>query len=129
MPNVELMKRVRLRFQAGSAAGAADLALPRADFSFIFGIGPSGLTPFEALLDGRCAAEILSFRLAGADADFFFGHLAPPVGGLFDGRQTVFFDVLIDAIETPEPRDVIRAMAEMTAHGHGSGCDCGCGCA
>ena len=128
MPKVELMKKVKLTFQAGSAAGAADLFLPRADFTFIFGIGPGGLTPFESLLEQHTATENISFRLAGAEADLFFGHLAPPFGSLFEGRQEVFFDVRIVGIETPQPRDVIRAMAETAGHGHGAGCDCGCGC-
>jgi hypothetical protein len=128
MAQVELMKKVKLTFQAGSQAGAADLALPRADFSFIFGIGPGGLTPFESLLDRRSTAENLTFRLAGSETDLFFGHLAPALGSLFDGRPEVFFDVRIVGIETPEPREVIRAIAEITTHGRGSGCDCGCGC-
>ena len=128
MPKVELMKRVKLTFQAGSAAGAADLSLPRADFTFIFGIGSGGLTPFESLLYQHTETEKIAFRLAGSEADLFFGHLAPPLGSLFQGRHEVFFDVRIVGIETPEPRDVIRAMAEITAHGHGAGCDCGCGC-
>jgi len=128
MLKVELMKRVKLTFQAGSVAGAADLSLPRANFSFIFGIGSGGLTPFESLLDQHTATEKIAFRLAGSEAGLFFGHLAPPLGSLFDGRQEIFFDVRIVGIETPEPREVIRAMADFAAHGHGAGCDCGCGC-
>jgi hypothetical protein len=128
MPKVELMKRIKLTFQAGSAAGAADLSLPCADFTFIFGIGSGGLTPFESLLEQNTATETIAFRLAGAEADLFFGHLAPPLRSLFDSRQEAFFAVRIVGVETPEPRDVIRAMAEITAHGHGAGCDCGCGC-
>ena len=128
MPKVELMKRVKLTFQAGSAAGAADLSLPRADFTFIFGIGSGGLTPFESLLEQHTATETIGFRLADSEADLFFGHLAPPLGRLFDGRHEVFFDVRIVGIETPQPREVVRAMAEITAYGHGAGCDCGCGC-
>ncbi len=47
-------------------------------------------------------------------------------GRLFDGRDEVHFDVRIMAVETPPPREIIKAMADLTAHGHG--CDCGCGC-
>jgi hypothetical protein len=128
MPKVELMQRVKLTFQAGSEDGPADLSLPRVDFTFIFGIGSGGLTPFESLLDQHTDTEKIAFRLAGSEAGLFFGHLAPPLGSLFNGRHEAFFDVRIVGIETPEPREVIRAMAEITAHGHGAGCDCGCGC-
>ena len=34
--------------------------------------------------------------------------------------------VEIENIIPAESREVVKAMAEMTAHGHG--CDCGCGC-
>jgi hypothetical protein len=128
MPKVELMKRVKLTFQAGSAAGAADLPLPRSDFDFIFGIGSAGLTPFESLLDQRTETEKMAFRLSAAEAGPFFGHLAPPVAELFADRDEVYFNVSIAGIETPAPREIIKAMAEMAAHGHGAGCDCGCGC-
>jgi len=77
MPKVELMKRVKLTFQAGSAAGAADLSLPRADFTFIFGIGSGGLTPFESLLDQHTETEKIAFHLAGSEADLFFRPPGP----------------------------------------------------
>jgi hypothetical protein len=38
------------------------------------------------------------------------------------------FNVRIVGVETPQPREIIKAMAEMAGHGHGAECDCGCGC-
>ena len=37
-----------------------------------------------------------------------------------------FLKVKIQAISPTDHKEVVKAMAEMTAHGHG--CDCGCGC-
>jgi 3-oxoacyl-[acyl-carrier-protein] synthase III len=37
----------------------------------------------------------------------------------------VYLNARIVAIETPAPREVVKAMAELTAHGHGAGCDWG----
>jgi hypothetical protein len=34
--------------------------------------------------------------------------------------------VEIEKIIPAESREVVKTMAELTAHGHG--CDCGCGC-
>jgi hypothetical protein len=105
-----------------------DIPLPDAEVVFIFGIGSDGLTPLECLLNGRKEAETIAFRVAGSEAGLFFGHVAPALGRLAEGREEVYFNASILAVETPQPRDVIKAMAEMAGHGHGSGCDCGCGC-
>jgi hypothetical protein len=122
------MTKIRLAFQAGATAAALDLPLPVAEVALIFGIGSGGLTPFECRLSDRAENEAVAFAVAAADADFFFGHLAPTLGRLFEGRDEVHFNVRIVGIETPQPREVIRAMADRTVHAHGGGCDCGCGC-
>lgn len=128
VPTVQLFKKVRLRLQAGATAEDMRIALPHPELSFIFGIGTGGLTPLECLLNHHAAGDEIGFRVAGSEAVLFFGHVAPFAGPLFTGREEVYFNVRILAIEAPAPRDVIKAMAEMTSHGHGTGCDCGCGC-
>ena len=46
---------------------------------------------------------------------------------LFDGRDDVYLKVKIVAVAVAENREIVKAMAEKSAHG-GVGCDCGCGC-
>jgi hypothetical protein len=52
-----------------------------------------------------------------------------PVRTLFTGRESIYLMVTITSVVAAENREIIKAMAEMQAHG-GSGCggDCGCGC-
>jgi hypothetical protein len=114
--------------KAESKAGDIVSPLPDPDVAFIFGIAPEGLTPFECLLNGRAENEAIAFHVAGSEAGLFFGHVVPAFDRWFEGRDEVSFNVTIVAIETPTPRDVIKAMAETAAHGHGAGCDGGCGC-
>jgi len=128
---VQPLKRIRLALKAGATAGDMGVPLPSAEIDYIFGIGSGGLTPFECLLNGRAENEAVAFRVAASEAGLFFGHFFPALpntafGRLFDGRDEVHFDVRIMAVETPPPREIIKAMADLTAHGHG--CDCGCGC-
>jgi len=125
--SVQPLKKIKVRMQAGSTDAVMDIALPTPEFDFIFGIGSGGLTPFECLLADRREAESISGRLAGAEADLFFGHVAPALGRLFETREAVFFNACVVAVETPAPREVIKAMADMAAHGHAAGCGCGCG--
>jgi hypothetical protein len=96
--------------------------------TFIYGIGTTGMPPFECLLAGKGEGDKVTFRVAKTEANDFFGHLTPPFAALFDRHGDVFCQARVVRIETPEARDVVKAMAEMAAGGHGSRCDCGCGC-
>lgn len=127
-PCVQPLKKVKVRLQAGATDAVMDIPLPSPEIDFIFGIGSGGLTPFECLLSDRRVTESFSGHVAGAEASLFFGHVAPALGRLFETRETVFFNACIVAVETPPPREVIKAMADVAAHGHAVGCDCGCGC-
>jgi hypothetical protein len=128
VPSVQPLQKIGLRLKAGATAEDLPTALPHIDLTFIFGIGTAGLTPFECLLHHRLPGDEIEFRVAGSEAGPFFGHVAPFVAPLCADRYEVHFNARILAIETPAPREIIKAMAEMTSHGHGSGCDCGCGC-
>jgi hypothetical protein len=105
----------------GVEAPAADCR----EIAFVFGIGPQGLTTFEQALAGRSIGEEVRFTVAAGDADCFFGHLAAALRPIADGAGTVAFTARIRAVERPDPREVVRALAETTGHGP---CDCGCGC-
>jgi len=129
--SVQPLQKIRLAVKAGTTAAATGISLPSDEIAFIFGIGSGGLTPFEYLLNDRAENEAVAFSVPALEADRFFGHLFPEVlgpacGRLFEGRDCVYFNVRVIAVETPQPREVIKAMAELAAHGHG--CDCGCGC-
>lgn len=128
---VQPLQRIRFALAAGSTAEDRDLSVPVDEFAFIIGIGSGGMTPFECLLNGRAANEAIAFGVAASEAGLFFGPLlsgpaGQALGRLFAGRETVHFTARILAMETPEPREVIKAMADLTAHGHACGCGCGC---
>ena len=116
------LKRVTLTCRAGMttrAAGPGSDRLP----PFVFGIGREGPTPFERLLSGRMPASEIRFTIAAGEADAFFGHLAPAFAPFMDPGGQAAFVVRIEAVERPDPREVVRALAQTTGHGP---CDCGC---
>lgn len=123
---VEPLKRVHASVKAG--AEAADPSPACFEVTFIYGIGIAGMPPFECLLAGKGEGDKIAFRVTKTEADDFFGHLAPPFAALFDRHGEIFFDAHVVRIETPDARDIVKAMAEMAAGSHGSSCDCGCGC-
>ena len=127
MTKVEHLKKITLSCQAGTAPEAMDLTPRHPEFSFIFGLAPEGMTPFEYELVEKVEGENVLLRLKKDSFDRYFEHLNPPIWDLFDGRDEIYLNVKIRAVSTADNREIVKAMAGMTAHG-GGGCDCGCGC-
>lgn len=112
---------MKLTLSLGAETPNAD----RRELAFIFGVGLQGLTPFEQALAGRGVGEEVRLAVTGGDAGCFFGHLGPTVRPILGRDETTAFTARIQAVEAPDPREVVRALAETTGHGS---CDCGCGC-
>jgi hypothetical protein len=127
MPNVEPLQKISVTLRAGATPGDMNLPLPRPGLTFICGIGTGGMTAFEYLLAGRGAGEEISFHVTRSGMEPFFEHLAPAFSAPFKDRDEVHFQVGISRIEPADGREVVRAMAELTAHAGSGGCDCGCG--
>ena len=134
MNTVGSLKKVTVSCRAGKMPEMLpekmdlDIDLPK--FEFVFGIAPEGMTPFEYRLVGRHEGETVDIELNKEAFCDFFGPLKTPVQALFHGREGLCLAATITAVRPAENREIIKAMAEMTAHG-GSGCDggdCGCGC-
>jgi hypothetical protein len=127
MPNVEPLRKISVTLQAGAAPGNMNLPLPRPELIFICGIGTGGMTPFEYLLAGRGPGDEICFRVMRPDKEHFFEHLVPAFSAPFKDRDEVHFQVEITGIGPADGREIVRAMAELTAHAGSGGCDCGCG--
>ena len=127
MTKVENLKKISLSFQAGTSANETDLTLKHSEFSFIFGLAPEGMTPFEYELVDKIEGDAVLLHLYKNTLNSFFEHLTPPIWDLLDNRTEVHLKVKIKEISAAENREIVKAMADMTAH-PGGGCDCGCGC-
>ena len=129
MNKVENLKKITLSFQAGTSKDTMDLTPKYAEFNFIFALGPDGMTPFEYELVDKAEGEEVLLHIHKQGFYNFFEHLNPPIWNLFGGREEIYLKATIAAIAAADSRAIVKAMAEMTAHG-GGGCDCGgdCGC-
>jgi len=127
MTKVENLKKITLSFQAGTSRKVMDLTPKNSEFSFIFGIALEGMTPFEYELVDKVEGDDVQLHLKKDDLNRFFEHLKPLIWDLFDGRDEIYLKVKILEISAADNREIVKAMADMTAHG-GGGCDCGCGC-
>lgn len=126
MKHIENLTKVTLRLEAGMTAGRMDLAPASPEFTFIYGIGPSGMCPFEYQLVNKEVGAEISMQLKKEDTNRLFGHLHLPIMTLIEEHDSLHLKVKILKIEQPDPAEVVKALAATAAHNHG--CDCGCGC-
>ena len=126
MKNIENLTKVTLRLEAGITTDQMDLVPTSPEFTFIYGIGPGGMCPFEyQLADKEVGAEI-SMQLKKENTNRLFEHLHLPIMALLEEHDSLHLKVTILKIEQPDPAEVVKALAAAAAHNHG--CDCGCGC-
>jgi len=130
MVQVKPMKKVHVSIsQEGSdAAGAAEAGT--VSFSFIFGIGSDGLTPFECVLEGAREGDRLQTEVTNSSLGEYFGELLHFLNPLIEGKilpQNLGFNIEITEVSEVENREVVAALAGSTS-GCGSGGSCGCGC-
>jgi len=127
MNKVENLKKITLSFQAGTSPDTMELSPKYPKFEFIFALGQEGMSPFEYELVDKTIGDEVLLQINKQTFYSFFEHLNPPIWDLFDGREEVYLKTKIAAVAAAENRDVVKALAEMTAHS-GGGCDCGGGC-
>ena len=127
MNKIENLKKIKLSWQAGTSQDTMNLTPKYPGLEFIFGLGSGGMTPFEYELVDKVVGQSVLIHLKKEGLHRFFEHLNPPLMDLFDARNDIYLKVRIDAVTPAENREIIKAMADMAAHG-GTGCDCGCGC-
>lgn len=123
---VESMRRVEVQFQAGSARNRNDLLTEPIRVKFIFGVGSTGLTPFEYDLSGRRCGDEIAVHLQRDQAFTYFEHLTGSVLPSLPVQDGYFLQATVTGVQPAESREIVNAMAKAT--GCGGGCDCGCGC-
>ena len=99
-------------------------------FEFICGAASEGLCPFEYELLDKSAGARFQLSIPRDKAASTFAHLYTPIRmslQLMDLPQTLELTVAVVSVSEPEPREIVRAMAQA-ADQSGCGGDCGCGC-
>ncbi|MFO7714399.1 hypothetical protein [Desulfosarcina sp.] len=117
---IENLMKVSLNLAAGNAPTGETADTP---FTFIYGVGPAGITPFEKALFGRGVGESVTFDIAPGDYCTTVGHLELPLREQTGIAAPDSLRVTITAVVRAKDREVVRAMAAG-----GSCSDCGCGC-
>jgi hypothetical protein len=104
-----------------------DLTSEAETYTFVFGAGSGGLTPFEYEIIGKAVGDEVLIRMRQEEIAYKFEHMAQLITERLPTRDTFYLKVKIAGITKAENREIVRAMAENIRHGS-HGCDCGCGC-
>ncbi len=128
---VDYLKKVQLRIEAGADAGAWDLTSGPQPLTLICGTASTGLCPFEYELIGKSPGDRLELRVPASRLPETMAHLLLPLRKILEGAPlppVLALGITVEAVTDPHPREVIRSMAEAAnQEGCGADCDCGCG--
>ncbi|MFO7931479.1 MAG: hypothetical protein R6U97_08735, partial [Desulfosalsimonas sp.] len=84
----------------------------------------TGLTPLERQIEGKTVGHCSSLEIYRSYIPEFFGHIFPFPMKLKIPLDPFYINMKVLSVDSADPREVVSAMAEITAC---SGCDCGCG--
>jgi hypothetical protein len=124
---VKPMKKLCLSIVAGAETGSSSFTPDPVTFSFIYGIGTGGMTPFEFALQDRRVGEKLRLEVKQEEAQRFFGRYLGSIAqalGLVLFPHLVHLEITLLEVTTAENAEIVQALAASV----GCGGSCGCGC-
>lgn len=126
---IQQLKRVTLSLKLTHPAGEDDY-VQSSTLKFFYGIAAEGLTPFEMTLSDKRGGDRLRCEILSGQMGEYFGHLLPALRKAMGGdliSPSLSLEVEVLAVEDPDNRELVQAMAKSLGHGCGGGsCDCGC---
>lgn len=124
---IDSLKKVSLLLESGTMPDRMDLTSGPETYTFVFGAGSGGITPFEYEIIGKAVGDEVLIQLRQEEIAVKLEHMSQFITERIPTRDTFYLKVKIIGITTAEDREIVQAMAENIRHGS-HGCDCGCGC-
>jgi hypothetical protein len=110
---IEVLKKITLSVEAGTAPDATDLTLKSSQFEFIYGLGISGLTPFEIQLADKTVGEEIHLHISREEIPQVFQHLLLFPLNLPEHLDAIYLKLKITKVIQADQREVIKALAEI----------------
>lgn len=124
---VNNLKKITLSLKAGTTPQTMDLMPQSSELEFIFGIGTSGLTPFEYKIVNKTSGDEITLYLKRKEIYSTFEHMTRPVLNLLNvlkDQDSFYLKAHINNVVPANNKEIVKAMAAINS------CegDCGCGC-
>ncbi len=110
---IDLLKKITLSVEAGTAPDCMDLTPQSSQFEFIYGLGISGLTPFEIQLEDKTVGEEIRLHVNREEIPQVFQHLTLFPLNLPEHLDGFYLKLKIMKVLPAEQREVIKALAEI----------------
>jgi hypothetical protein len=114
---------LQIKAVAGTGGNAAETIETGAEL--IYGIGSSGVTPFEKMLHAKSVGDRFSLPIEPGVETLLFGHLHCTLAHTIRLPPPYILHITVASVAPAPAQEVVRAMAQTT--GCGGGCGCGCG--
>ena len=126
---IDGLMKVSLDIWKAPSPASVDLDQPPTPVTFIFGVGPGGLSEIEYALAGKKKGDRVTLTLSPNTFHAIFSHLACQFHGVAgDHSKPISLVIQVTGVSRAENREVVKAMAGGTGSSCSGGCDCGCGC-
>jgi hypothetical protein len=112
------LKKVVVLLEAGVAADRLDFAPGAVRSVFIYGLGMSGLSPLERAISEKREGDECLLRLGRNELPDFFQHIIIPPLKIPETVEAFTLKITVAEVCTPDPREVVRAMADMANCGN-----------
>jgi len=110
---IEVLKKIILSVEAGTAPDSMDLTPQPSQFEFIYGLGTSGLTPFEIQLADKTVGQEVQLHMSREDIPQVFQHLVFFPLNLPEHADSFYLKLKIKSVLQADQREVIKALAEI----------------
>jgi hypothetical protein len=118
---IAFMQKVTLQIAMTQAHHLSGPTAPATPYTFIYGIGAQGLSPFEQALSERRPGEELTFEVHSDQWQAFWGHLSPCHIVERPSSASCQLKIRVLAVEPAASREVVKALAQSSACGEGCG--------
>jgi hypothetical protein len=110
---VDALRKITLSIEAGTAPDAKDLTPKSSQFEFIFGLGISGLTPFEVQLADKKVGEQIHLHISREEIPQIFQHLTLFPLKLPEHADSFYLRLKIKKVVQADQKEVVKALAAI----------------
>ena len=113
------MQKITLTLEIGKGAERISAANASPTIEFVYGLGPSGLTPFEFALADKIPGDEIQLKMHRHQMHEFFGHIHIPFAQADQDLDPVVITLCVWDITPASSQEVVRTLAEIANCGDG----------
>ncbi len=110
---IDHLKKITLSIEAGTTSDSTDLTPQSSQFEFIYGLGISGLTPFEIQLADKTVGEEIHLHISREGIPQVFQHLILFPLPQPEHLDSFYLKLKITKVIPADQREVIKTLAEI----------------